>query len=236
MRPDSKCRNFQQDSLFFGKNNRQALKIRPRLLGYLEYGGAPRSRGIDRLANRLGGQAVAETADRIEKGSLTGRHTGQLLTRSLTAHDLPYFIADILLLSRYFDPIQGASVLRRRSGAASDHLEHPVAPNDDLGFAESHFLQLGPGSLGFRQLAEGARAITIAPLLGPVVAQGGNTLENGDGLLLVALCMKKQGEVVNTLEMLEDIWDEYQVYENDEINYIDDSMKMRYTRLGEKNE
>lgn len=54
--------------------------------------------------------------------------------------------------------------------------------------------------------------------------------------LIVALCMKKQGEVVNTLEMLEDIWDEYQVYENDEINYIDDSMKMRYTRLGEKNE
>ena len=48
--------------------------------------------------------------------------------------------------------------------------------------------------------------------------------------------MKKQGEVVNTLEMLEDIWDEYQVYENDEINYIDDSMKMRYTRLEEKNE
>ena len=54
--------------------------------------------------------------------------------------------------------------------------------------------------------------------------------------LIVALCMKKQGEVVNTLEMLEDIWDEYQVYENDEINYIDDSMKMRYARLGEKNE
>ena len=52
--------------------------------------------------------------------------------------------------------------------------------------------------------------------------------------LIVALCMKKQGEVVNTLEMLEDIWDEYQVYENDEINYIDDSMKMRYTRLEEK--
>ncbi len=52
--------------------------------------------------------------------------------------------------------------------------------------------------------------------------------------LIVALCMKKQGEVVNTLEMLEDIWDEYQVYENDEINYIDDSMKMRYARLGEK--
>lgn len=54
--------------------------------------------------------------------------------------------------------------------------------------------------------------------------------------LIVALCMKKQDEVATTLEMLEDIWDEYQVYENDEINYIDDSLKMRYARLGDKNE
>ena len=54
--------------------------------------------------------------------------------------------------------------------------------------------------------------------------------------LIVALCMKKQGEVVRTLEMLEDIWDEYQVYDNDEINFIDDSMKMRYAKLGDKNE
>ena len=54
--------------------------------------------------------------------------------------------------------------------------------------------------------------------------------------LIVALCMKKQDEVASTLEMLEKIWDEYQVYENDEINYIDDSLKMRYARLGEKNE
>ena len=54
--------------------------------------------------------------------------------------------------------------------------------------------------------------------------------------LIVALCMKNRKKVAKTLEMLEDIWDEYQVYENDEINYIDDSMKMRYTRLGEKNE
>ena len=51
--------------------------------------------------------------------------------------------------------------------------------------------------------------------------------------LIVALCMKKQGEVAKTLEMLEDIWDEYQVYENDEINYIDDSIKMRYARIGD---
>jgi len=54
--------------------------------------------------------------------------------------------------------------------------------------------------------------------------------------LIMALCMKKQGEVVKTLEMLENIWEEYQVYGSDEINYIDDSMKMRYARLGEKNE
>lgn len=51
--------------------------------------------------------------------------------------------------------------------------------------------------------------------------------------LIVALCMKKQGEVAKTLEMLEDIWDEYQVYENDEINYIDDSIKMRYGKVGD---
>lgn len=54
--------------------------------------------------------------------------------------------------------------------------------------------------------------------------------------LIVALCMKKQKEVVKTLEMLENIWDEYQVYENDEINYIDDSIKMRYASLEDMNE
>lgn len=52
--------------------------------------------------------------------------------------------------------------------------------------------------------------------------------------LIVALCMKKQGEVVKTLEELENIWDEYQVYESDEINYIDDSMKLRYAKLGDE--
>ena len=40
--------------------------------------------------------------------------------------------------------------------------------------------------------------------------------------LIVALCMKKQTKVAKTLEMLEDIWDEYQIYESDEINYIND--------------
>ncbi len=51
--------------------------------------------------------------------------------------------------------------------------------------------------------------------------------------LIVALCMKKQTEVADTLETLEEIWDEYQVYENDEINYIDDHLKIRYAKMGE---
>lgn len=49
--------------------------------------------------------------------------------------------------------------------------------------------------------------------------------------LTVALCMRKQSEVAETLEALEDIWNEYQVYESDEINYIDDHMKMRYGKV-----
>lgn len=51
--------------------------------------------------------------------------------------------------------------------------------------------------------------------------------------LIVALSMKKKGEVMQMLEMLEDIWDAYQVYENDEINFIDDSIKMRYAKIGD---
>lgn len=49
--------------------------------------------------------------------------------------------------------------------------------------------------------------------------------------LIVALCMKKQKEVAKTLSTLEEIWDEYQVYENDEIDYIDDSVKIHYAKL-----
>jgi len=51
--------------------------------------------------------------------------------------------------------------------------------------------------------------------------------------LIVALCMRKQKEVAKTLTMLEEIWDEYQVYENDEIDYIDDSIKVHYAKLEE---
>lgn len=42
--------------------------------------------------------------------------------------------------------------------------------------------------------------------------------------LIVALCMKKQKEVVSTLEMLEDIWGEYQVYSGDELNPVGTSI------------
>ena len=51
--------------------------------------------------------------------------------------------------------------------------------------------------------------------------------------LIVALCMKKQKEVAKTLTTLEEIWDEYQVYENDEIDFIDDSIKVHYAKLEE---
>ena len=37
--------------------------------------------------------------------------------------------------------------------------------------------------------------------------------------LVVALCMKKQKEVITTLETLEQIWDEYQVYSKDAVSY-----------------
>ncbi|MBC5687891.1 MurR/RpiR family transcriptional regulator [Mediterraneibacter sp. NSJ-55] len=51
--------------------------------------------------------------------------------------------------------------------------------------------------------------------------------------LVVALCMKKQKEVISTLEMLEDIWDEYQVYSGDELNHVSD---MKLQKEKEENE
>lgn len=55
--------------------------------------------------------------------------------------------------------------------------------------------------------------------------------------LIVALCMKKRTEVSETLIRLEEIWDEYQVYENDEMDCVDDSINMRYANLeGEEHE
>ena len=44
--------------------------------------------------------------------------------------------------------------------------------------------------------------------------------------LVVALCMKKQKEVVSTLEMLEEIWDEYQVYSGDELDKVSGKVEL----------
>ena len=47
--------------------------------------------------------------------------------------------------------------------------------------------------------------------------------------LVVALCMKKRKKLIDTLDSLEKIWDEYQVYDNEEMGYIGDSIKMNYS-------
>ncbi len=41
--------------------------------------------------------------------------------------------------------------------------------------------------------------------------------------LVVALCLKRPDDVRKTLEALEDVWDNYQVYLKDEINFIDET-------------
>ena len=46
--------------------------------------------------------------------------------------------------------------------------------------------------------------------------------------LVVALCMKKQEDVITTLETLEEIWDEYQVYSSDELNFVEDKVTFNY--------
>ena len=45
--------------------------------------------------------------------------------------------------------------------------------------------------------------------------------------LVVALCMRKQKEVVATLEDLEKIWDEYQVYSRDELEPVEDEVRIK---------
>lgn len=45
--------------------------------------------------------------------------------------------------------------------------------------------------------------------------------------LVVALCLKKQDDVIATLETLEDIWDEYQVYSRDELEPVEDEVRIK---------
>lgn len=47
--------------------------------------------------------------------------------------------------------------------------------------------------------------------------------------LVVALCLKCPQEVRRNLEMLEETWSNYQVYLNDEINFIDDEPMLNYS-------
>ncbi|MCM1027897.1 MAG: MurR/RpiR family transcriptional regulator [Roseburia sp.] len=47
--------------------------------------------------------------------------------------------------------------------------------------------------------------------------------------LVVALCLKCPQEVRQNLEMLEETWNNYQVYLNDEINFIDDEPILNYS-------
>ena len=47
--------------------------------------------------------------------------------------------------------------------------------------------------------------------------------------LVVALCIKRPKEVKKNLEMLEETWNNYQVYLNDEINFIDDEPMLNYS-------
>lgn len=49
--------------------------------------------------------------------------------------------------------------------------------------------------------------------------------------LLMAVCMKRQKTIFQNLELLEQVWEEYQFYGNDEIDYIDDSVQMRYSGM-----
>ena len=52
--------------------------------------------------------------------------------------------------------------------------------------------------------------------------------------LVVALCMRRQKEVVDTLESMEKIWDEYQVYSSDELNHVEPAVKMKPTDAKEE--
>ena len=47
--------------------------------------------------------------------------------------------------------------------------------------------------------------------------------------LVVAICLKRPQEVKRNLEMLEETWNNYQVYLNDEINFIDDEPMLNYS-------
>ncbi len=54
--------------------------------------------------------------------------------------------------------------------------------------------------------------------------------------LVVSLCIKKSDKVANNLKTLEEVWDEYQVYSGDEINVVDDSIRVNNKMENDDNE
>ena len=54
--------------------------------------------------------------------------------------------------------------------------------------------------------------------------------------LVVALCLKRPADVKNNLEDLEQVWNNYQVYLNDEINFIDEEPMLNYPLMREQEE
>ena len=46
--------------------------------------------------------------------------------------------------------------------------------------------------------------------------------------LIVELCSRRQNELANNIEMIENVWNDYQFYGDDEIDLVDDSIKMNY--------
>ncbi|MBQ6441704.1 MAG: MurR/RpiR family transcriptional regulator [Lachnospiraceae bacterium] len=54
--------------------------------------------------------------------------------------------------------------------------------------------------------------------------------------LLVSLAAKYRGDVSKNLEVLEEIWREYQTEGNDELDPVDDARKLRFTEFGETHE
>lgn len=52
--------------------------------------------------------------------------------------------------------------------------------------------------------------------------------------LVVALCLKRPEDVKSNLEQLEQVWNNYQVYLNDEINFIDEEPMLNYPLMREE--
>ncbi len=53
--------------------------------------------------------------------------------------------------------------------------------------------------------------------------------------IIAAISMRKKSQVVKNIETLEAVWDEYQFYENDEIDHVDEAIKNKYKPIGELN-